>query len=323
MKLTNEEIRALTVGAVETEEENGVLSFYKCTKKQREAWRAASSALGDRAQTSTGIRLDFHTDADAIGFVAEGEGKYELHVDGLLRKQFLIGKELPCGEEARFDLCDTLGKKRDSYRVTLYLPCHSEGRLSSVILTGASFATRHKFDCKLLMIGDSITQGWDSHHDSHSYAYHVARFFNAESVTNGVGGGYFEETTFDVPDFDPDMVTIAYGTNDYVKRKTYEELREHVSAYLDLVANAYAGKKIFVISPIWRADHEKERAMGSFEGCRAVVIEEAEKRGMIHIDGLSLVPPSTEFFADGYLHPNDMGFALYGVNLVREMQRNG
>ena len=82
----------------------------------------------------------------------------------------------------------------------------------------------------------------------------------------------------------------------------------------------YKGKKVFVLSPIWR-DQREGKAMGTFEGCRAVIIENAKKLGLIHIDGLILVPPLKSLFADGFLHPNDNGFSLYAENLIKEVQK--
>ena len=88
---------------------------------------------------------------------------------------------------------------------------------------------------------------------------------------------------------------------------------------MDLLAAEYQGKKIFCISPTWRAAQEKP--MGHFRDCRCVVIEEAEKHGFIHINGLELVPPDPAFFADATpLHPNDLGFGIYAENLIRKMQ---
>ena len=59
--------------------------------------------------------------------------------------------------------------------------------------------------------------------------------------------------------------------------------------------------------------------MGSFAECRRILASEAEARGMIHIDGLSLVPPLPELFADEWLHPNALGFGFYGENLTRQI----
>jgi len=61
--------------------------------------------------------------------------------------------------------------------------------------------------------------------------------------------------------------------------------------------------------------------MGTFENRRQIVNEEAEMLGLIHIDGLTLVPPSPEFFADEYLHPNDAGFGIYADNLTKALRK--
>jgi hypothetical protein len=58
-----------------------------------------------------------------------------------------------------------------------------------------------------------------------------------------------------------------------------------------------------------------------FAACRDVVISEAEKRGLIHIDGLTLVPPVPALFADKVLHPNDLGFSIYSENLIKALQK--
>ena len=187
-------------------------------------------------------------------------------------------------------------------------------------LDDGAFVRPHKYDCKMLFIGDSITQGWASSLDSYSYAYRISSFFNAESVIQGIGGAYFNEESFDSLPFDPDIVFVAYGTNDFGHYKTYDELRAHCEAHLGLIAEEYKGKKVFVLSPIWREQRDG-KAMGTFEGCRAIIIDAAEKLGLIHIDGLKLVPPLPSLFADGFLHPNDNGFSLYAENLSKEVQK--
>ena len=59
----------------------------------------------------------------------------------------------------------------------------------------------------------------------------------------------------------------------------------------------------------------------TFAQCRALIAEEAERLGMIHVDGLKLLPPMPAFFGDGYLHPNDNGFSLYAENLIAKMEK--
>jgi len=317
MKLSYKQITSITTGALWTKESADGIYFYKCTQKQIDAWTALAPALGDRAQTTTGVRLDFYTNSKTIGFAAS-EGKFELHINNLLRRQYLIGsEEYPKGEEIFCELCDPLGAPLEEARVTLYLPGHSNGRLQSVTLDDGAYIRAPEYDCKLLMIGDSITQGWNSEYDSFTYAHQLSRALNANSVIQGIGGAMYHETTLDKIPFDPDIVTIAYGTNDYGKFDSYQTLRLHVTRFLDGILDLYPNKKIFVISPIWRG--KTKAPMGSFADCRSIIIEEAEKRGMIHIDGLSLVPPIPELFADKWLHPSALGFGFYGENVTREI----
>ena len=320
MKLSNEAIKALSVGAIHTEEKNGAVYFYKCTPKQMAAWFAQSDFLGGGARCATGVRLDFHTNSKTFTFATPEYGKYELWVDGVIRAPYAFREdsELKVGEPVSFALCDPLGEQKEEYRVTLHLPSHKEGALSLVEIDDGAYVRRHEFDRKMLMIGDSITQGWDSTYDSYSYAYHVSRFFNADSVIQGIGGAYYHESTFDSIPFDPDVITVAYGTNDWGHYATQDEMRSQVAAYMDLLKKEYPTKPIIIISPLWRAP--KEKPMGSFADCRRVVISEAEKRGFVHIDGLSLVPPIDDLYLDG-LHPNLKGFGIYGVNVCRELSK--
>lgn len=317
MKLTTEQIKQITVGAVRIERQQDGIHFYKCTQKQIDAWTARNAQIGARAAGTTGVRLDFHTDSKHLRFRVASGNKYELYINGLMRAQYLLKDT----HEASAELTDPLGHEEERVRVTLIFPSHDAGAvLEWLELDDGATVTPHAFDCRMLFIGDSITQGWAAMYDSLSYAYRVSRHFNADSVIQGIGSAYFHEDCFDHLDYDPDVVIVAYGTNDFGYYKTYEEFRGHVAAHLDLIAKEYAGKKIFVLTPIWR-DKRDGKSMGTFEGCRAIVEQEAEALDLTVIDGLTLVPPMPEFFLDGYLHPNDNGFSLYAENLILAMEK--
>lgn len=317
MQLTFEQIRQVTVGAIAMAQCDDGIHFHKCTQQQIAAWKRESDSLATNASVATGVRLDFHTTSQNLKLCVSAGKKFELYINGLLRAQY----DLSAQKELCTRLDDPLGNPLAEKRVTVYFPSHDvSGVLKSLELDDGATLVPHRFDCKMLFIGDSITQGWASDYDSLSYAHRVSRFFNAESVIQGIGGAFFKEDSFDRIDFDPDIVLVAYGTNDFGHYKTYEELRAHAAAHLSLIAKEYAGKKIFVLSPIWRG-HRDGKAMGSFEGCRNVIIEEIKKLELIHIDGLNLVPPIPAFFRDAYLHPTDEGFALYAENLIAELQK--
>lgn len=324
MKLTFEQIKAVTAGAVRINKEEDGIHFHKCTESQEKAWAALRDTLGARALTTTGVRLDFHTNSKKISFSAPRGGRYELYINGILRKKIKPEELLKTGEIPTEDICDPLGQPLDEARITLYLPAHSVGVLEYVELDDGATVIPHKFDSNMLFIGDSITQGWDSTFDSLSYAQCVSRHFNANSIIHGVGGGIFHETLFDHIDFKPDTVVIAFGTNDYGYYKTIEEFKYQCSAFLSKIAEEYANIKdrVFVISPIWRADYlTKNAAMGSFADCRDVIIETAKQYGLRHVDGLELVPTCELLMSDGYLHPNTAGFGQYALNLISKLSK--
>ena len=316
MNLSFEKIKSITTGAVFSEEKDGALYFSKCTKKQVEAWSAVEPILGTRAEATTGVRIDFYTNSKELKF-SLSKGRFELYINNLLRSQFLVGsEEYPEDKEISVFLTDPLGEPLDEARITLYFPSHSQGYIKFLSIDDGAYIRRAEYDCKVLFLGDSITQGFNSVYDSFSFANQLSRTLNAESVIQGIGGATFRKDCLDEVMTDTDIIVVGYGTNDYHSLESYSAMREAVSGYLDTLLSIYGcEKKIFLISPIWRG--QTDRPMGSFSVCRSIIIEEAEKRGIIHVDGLSLVPPIPSLFADEWLHPNALGFGFYGENLTR------
>lgn len=316
MRLTFEQIREFTQGAIEIKKENGKIRFYRMTEHMVEEFRKIRPIYAERALSTTDCRVSFYTDAENIFCVVctqneagDVSGKYELFVDNnpvafyqQTGTQRLIA-QLPKGEKL----------------VTIYLPCHEIGMIESIELDEGSYVRKPVYDKKFLFLGDSITQGYNATHDALSYAQSITRFFRGGSVNWAVGGTCFDPACLEKTEYDPDVILVAYGTNDYNKYSSIEQLRDYCAAYLDKLQRLYGEKKIFCISPIWRADANFREPAGNLEECRKVIIEQIEKHGFIHIDGMQLCPHSPEYYQDGFLHPNDMGFAIYAQNLIRLM----
>lgn len=312
MKLTLDQIKSVTVGALRVEQTEEGIRFHKCTPRQVVAWRALSEGLGTRAETTTGIRLDFHTDSATLAVDTVDGDKFEVMVNGLARYRVHATEARDKGEVLSFDLGE--GEKR----VTLVFPSHSIGVLRWVELADGATLTPHKHVCKMLFIGDSITQGWNSRYDTLSYAWRVTQFFDANSVIQGIGGAFYHETTMDTIDFDPDTVVLAYGTNDFGRFHTQEEMRAHTAAFMDLVAAQFGNKRVLVITPIYRADWQTPKRMGTFAEACAIVADEGSRHAFTVIDGQQLVPHNDDFMADA-VHPNDLGFGVFAEQLIKQM----
>ena len=318
MKLNFEQIKQITVGALCVAEDKDCYRFYRCTEKQIRAWYDADVTLGDRSKTTTGVRLDFHTNSKSFAFRATGR-KAEVLIDGMQRGIFFPGGDGIIN--GKIELTDMIGNQKDDIRVTLVFSSHGEGALYFAELDDGAYIKNHEYSTKMLFIGDSITQGWNSYYDTLSFAWRLTLHYNANSIINGIGGAFYEPATFDKIDFDPDIVMIAYGTNDARRFKVFEDMERRVIGYLDLVKEAYGDKRVVVVSPIWRGDADMKPMGAEFDEKRKMIEREADARGFEVISGLELVPPRAELFADTYLHPNDLGFGVYAENLIKKLER--
>lgn len=310
MKLSFEKIKELAVGVIDvTQNEDGIINFHRFTPDQLDAFGMQSEGVRKNATSTTGNRLDFETDSKNLTFTVAGDGKYEVLVNTLP----IYCNGLKKGESASIEL------EEGTKRITLLMPSHSVGALYSVELDDDATANRHKFDCRALFIGDSITQGWNSAFDSMSWAYRTSFHLNAHSLILGVGGATYHTPSFPiVPGYNPDYVFIKLGTNDYHHYKTMQESLYHQIGFLRKATYHYKDAKIYVITPIYRLDLDKVPPMGDWWEYVEKLAEQAKSFDVTLIDGNKLMPHFEKFFADA-LHPNDLGFASITLNLIKQL----
>ena len=99
VRLSNEKLCELAVGAVKTVDQDGLISFFKYTDEQTAAFGPFRRI--SPCSCTTGIKLDFYTNSTKIALSFANEGKYELWIDGLLRHYLLVGEG---GKEERLGL---------------------------------------------------------------------------------------------------------------------------------------------------------------------------------------------------------------------------
>ena len=313
MILNNDQIKSITFGALHIEEADGKMRFFRFTPEMLEAWSEFDNVFTSRTRATAGIRLDFHTNSKHMALNIEAPAKFEVYINGLLRYTM---EEV---DTLSVDIDTPRGQPLDDAHVTIYFPSHKHGCFSSLELDDGAYVKPHSFDRKILFLGDSITQGWDTVFDSLSFANKVSRYFNAESLIQGVGGACFFPQFLEPISFEPDWVVVAYGTNDFDRYRDDEPMIEkHMNEYLEKLSGMYGDKKIFVVSPIWRR-LSKPEARERFERLRKTVEVQVKTFGFTLIDGSLLVPPINALYTDG-LHPNDAGFSLYAENLIAQLE---
>lgn len=334
MQLNPEQIKSVTWGAVRyTEEEDGI-TFHRFTKAQQDMYEKKDEGFFEKSKTSSGIKLCFRTDSTVLYIdttVKNARSRtyfsFDVFVDSKLvgcLDNFSDQKiprdfseiNFPVG---RFGKTFYLGAGTKT--VTIHLPWNKITKLHQLTLDDGAFIEPVRRIKKLLVFGDSITQGFDALHPSGRYISRLADALDAEEFNKGIGGEcYCPDLAVLRDDFTPDYIVVAYGTNDWSGTNKAIFYPNHKAFFKELTKN-YPGVKTFVITPIWRVNYDMERDFDSFFEIDAAIRETtASLENVTVISGFNLVPHSTDYFGDYGLHPNLEGFDHYFKNLWKQIE---
>lgn len=323
MILTTEQIRKITCGAVEVyDTENGV-EFRTFTREQTNAYEVfRDERYALKTTTNGGVRFAFETDSKSFSFVyghyhdfSMGYGWFEIFVNG--KKKAFFGCDL-----GRKNLTASAELGEGTKLVEVYFPWHKCMAVKDVTLDDGAFVKPVKRPLTMLSYGDSITQGCGVQCPSRVYPVQLADKLGADLHNKGISGDRFfpEVLELDEP-VKPDIVTVAYGTNDWWNhsRPTVEKRSRE---YIKRLSAKFPAAKIFVISPIWRSGGERGQ---KFDGYLPEMYEILKKNcegysNITLLDGWSFVPADPSCFTDG-LHPNDFGADHYAENLYNEIKK--
>lgn len=323
--LTFDEIKKCILGAERFLISNDTLHPCRFTENEQESYRNNPDFYRKTFSNSNMI-ISFFTDAEKVILKYEAKSAssrvfcyLDAKVDGIMvghsgledvRNSSTLVMELPLA-----------GKK---CKVEIFLPPLAEVAITELILENATFfdaAPRKKF---IISYGDSITQGYDAKFPACSYTALLAEELEAELINKAIGGDIYNPSLVKAGKNTRkvDLVTTAYGTNDWSKCAR-KDLFENCENFFAALTQLYPATPIAALLPIWRKDHARETLAGNFFEVRNEMRKIMEKYPDIHvIDGLSLTPHVEDFYSDAYLHPNDPGFMFMGENLIKELKKS-
>ena len=322
MKLNLEQIKAITKGAAEVTEENGYFHFYRFTAAQRELYRSLRPQFNDKILATAGIRLSFETDSVFLRFdyilrtgSSRHYGYFDVYENGVLKHHF--GDEVSNVAEGGGEVRLTPGIKE----LEVHFPWSSIAELSNVEVSDGAYVGATKKARRMIAFGDSITQGYSAIYPSLTYMSRLTDMLDAECFNKAIGGDKFFPELADSPDsVEPDLITVAYGTNDW-SGCPREEVEKKCRGFYQNLAMRYPNSRIYAITPIWRKNSDKITKFGAPLSAVAELIasvcEEIPNVTVIRGDGF--VPWLEEFYEDERLHPNDMGFDFYARNLYNAL----
>ena len=334
MKLNLEQVKKITTGAVKIEEKDNFFSFSRFTDEQLNLYKTNKQDLYQKALSSAGVKLSFKTNSNRLflkikTFYSSSRKCFALDVfvnesyigciDNFSNMQLpedYTKLEFLAGDYSKgFDLGD--GEKT----VCVHLPWSVETLIEEISIDDGALIEEVKNEKTLLAFGDSITHGYDALHPSNRYISILADKLCADELNKAIGGElFFPELASLKEPFNPDYITVAYGTNDWnnVDKETFIA---NCKGFYNNLSDLYPDAKIFAITPIWRKDAFEERKFGKFEEvgqCISGIVSDI--KNITVISGYNFVPKEEKYFADLRLHPNDKGFEYYAKNILEQIK---
>ena len=330
MQLHSKELISLVKGTISISNEDGWLIFSRFMEDQSDYYfEKTPETLYPKTRATAGMKLDVFTDAKSISFdyrvfSASSRTFYsvDLYIDGIFCDELYVMNFL-----RKRSGSVSFALPEGSHRITLYFPNLMRMDIKNVCLDDASFADPVPSKMKILCLGDSITQGYDAYHSSLSYVNRISQALDAEIINQAVGGEVFDANILnDLLLFESDLITVAYGTNDWAVRESKERFLDEAERFFREIKKSCPDKPIVYISPIWRGDYQKpfgteETRVGAFDESVAALQALAKENGLTVIDGAPLTPHHTDFFADQILQPHELGFGFYAENLLKALKK--
>ena len=321
-------LKAAALGAVSVKEQNGKYILCRFTDSE------LASTENPNRYYSSGVKLVCRTDASAVKmkFTVKNTAVRTYFALDVYCNGTFSGSITNCNDtsgnfaEKAYSLGDFAGEfslPDGEKTLEIVLPNSVKCEIEYIELENASFCNPVKKQKTLLAYGDSITQGYDSLHPVHTYAMRLADALDAELVNKGLGGAIFcPELVSAGSGVCPDIITVAYGTNDWGSQDA-ETIRGNIKNFFRELAGMYPDVPVFALSPIWRSDKDAVKNAGALSDVLQMMKEEcAPYKNVKVIDGFSLVPGDSLLFGDAWVHPNDEGFKHYADNLYKEIIKN-
>lgn len=281
------------------------------------------------SRCAAGVTLEFETEADEIAFDYEmlpfSAGK---SLDGYSTSDVFDVYEngayaltvSPAIHKGRFRY-----RKQNPGRVRfcIYTPVGAMVRFSRFSL--GDFSPVPAPPRKLLIVGDSISQGLFGTHPSLSAAARLSRELDADLLNASIGGDCFRPGLIpeDLP-WRPDAIVVELGTNDFCFIKDRKTIEENVRGFFCDLDERFSHVPCVVVSPFWMTDWDEltDGRPAYTEWLKGLLQEICDRVVYLHfLDGFQVIPHEYRNFCDS-THPSDDGFAAMASAIGSELKKH-
>lgn len=312
-------------------DDRGFVNTHRFTDKQLERYAIDSYSDGvdytARCRATSNVTLEFVTDSDfaalefewkdAVGIpfisidcLVDGRLTYNFYDEKFSHKFFAF--KIPEG----------------THTVQIFLSWNTETLLKDMIIGEGAFirpVTEKKL--RILAFGDSITQGYVCRHPSMCYVGRMTEKLDADILNQAIGGYYFEGASLDstLSEWKPDLITIAYGTNDYSHRTSAEAFEDGMRGFMSMLNSIFPATPILGLMPIYRNDtgfaSRKLFRDYTHESSLEIIRKVYADYSNVTVMEDTYYPQDKDFFYTDFLHPNDLGFLLYGEAVTEKIKQ--
>ncbi len=319
LRMQHENIDQLFHGVVQNKHGHGEMIPLRFSNQQLVEYGRAER-FRQRSLCPAGVCLDFTTDASSVNITYQikhnvrGMAQFDIYLNGAFVHWVEIANSTTEGV-VQYQIPEGTARIK---RITIYLPHTVELMINEIRFSaGAMVEPVAKREKNLLCLGDSITQGMDAVRPSLTYPVQLARFLDMNLLNQGVGGYFFDKNSLDPSlSYRPDLVTVAYGTNDWKRHSNIQEFEKMCSEYLQCLVG-YTDVPIYVLTPLWRVNSDEQRPNGTLADIRNSIRQIcSDLPNITVIDGMDLVPQMKGFYTDG-LHPTEEGFLCMSLGILK------
>ena len=320
MKLNSKELSQITYGALDVLEDEDYISFERFTKQQKEYYRETNEGFYKKSPHSASMLMDFKTDSESLSFSYKTAFRatrawyyFDIYEDDMMILHH--GEDLGDRLEGDGEIKIKLG--HGMKRVRIYMPFSQRVYIKDFTLDDGAAVIPSIRSLNALVLGDSITQGYDARYPSLHYVNLMLERYSMSYVNQAIGGERFDDGALGKEKvMDADLITLAMGINDWASLG-FDEIEKNADKYFSALTEIYKDVPIIYISPIWiDRDKNDTTLLPTIEMLESV----ASSYGAYIIHGLDLVPHDKGMFSDG-VHPTDLGFSEYSKKLFPQIDK--
>ena len=211
----------------------------------------------------------------------------------------------------------------ERHHVRLWLPCLTGCSVRRVLGDGTFIEACGPAPC-LLVVGDSIAQGFCAGDPSLTWAAQLAGRLGLSLVNQGVGGQVFQPGSLAGADgvLSPTAIVVELGENYRYEPCRAERVRADARRFLAELASMWPDVPTWVLTPIWHSERIfRTNPKSCFSDLVDIISEEvAAHPHMTLVRGTRLLDADPTLMADGYEHPGANGSSIIAERLALIME---